>query len=578
MIDHVDPFIGTAATDLPLPQRAGRDVVVAQAAGRQHPSGRHLPVRHGVGLRVLRRLPHRLRALPARTPRACPTSCSTGSSGVRASPTSSSPAPARSASTTTTSGSPRWWSRSTTSASRWALHDETAEPGYYAATLGSGIRCELTVGPRRRRPPLHLPGRTRRPGRDRLLAAAAWPSRTARTVPLRAHVESHRARASRRARPSWRACRWPIHVECDAADWRQMLWYDRRLIARRHPARLRPHPARPRCARSACCSWARPTPGQAVEVRIGFSLRGVRAGPGEPAARLRAARDDAVVVRRRSLTRTRTSRCRRWRVRASRQTARLAGAPGRSGSRRRRRPADGLRHRALPLADQAVLRRPTRARSGRRPGRSRSTSARCGTSTRPRCPLLTALFPAPGRRPAEVADPRLRGGGQLPDRLPDGPRRRPVLPAGQRARPHRLADAVRARASAASTGTGRWCHMDDRPAPRRTARTSSSTASPTRSPTRSTSPTATTAPPRSPAALGDHAPRRRSSSALAGRWVNAFDPATGLLRRLGVLRGRQVELLVPAAARHAGADRPGRRRRRRSSPCSTRSSATAPTR
>ena len=30
----------------------------------------------------------------------------------------------------------------------WALTDEVAEPGYYAATLSSGIRCELTVGPR----------------------------------------------------------------------------------------------------------------------------------------------------------------------------------------------------------------------------------------------------------------------------------------------------------------------------------------------------------------------------------------------------------------------------------------------
>src|SRR3954463_14782750 len=30
----------------------------------------------------------------------------------------------------------------------WELSDEVAEPGYYAATLSSGIRCEVTVGPR----------------------------------------------------------------------------------------------------------------------------------------------------------------------------------------------------------------------------------------------------------------------------------------------------------------------------------------------------------------------------------------------------------------------------------------------
>ena len=30
----------------------------------------------------------------------------------------------------------------------WELLDERAEPGYYATTLSSGIRCELTVGPK----------------------------------------------------------------------------------------------------------------------------------------------------------------------------------------------------------------------------------------------------------------------------------------------------------------------------------------------------------------------------------------------------------------------------------------------
>jgi putative alpha-1,2-mannosidase len=58
-------------------------------------------------------------------------------------------------------------------------------------------------------------------------------------------------------------------------------------------------------------------------------------------------------------------------------------------------------------------------------------------------------------------------------------------------------------------------------------------------------------------ALGD----KRLAADLEARsslWVNAFDPATGL----GVLRGREVELLVPAAARHAGAHRHDRWRRR----------------
>src|SRR6476646_1881431 len=31
---------------------------------------------------------------------------------------------------------------------QWALQDEVAEPGYYAATLGSAIRSAITVGPK----------------------------------------------------------------------------------------------------------------------------------------------------------------------------------------------------------------------------------------------------------------------------------------------------------------------------------------------------------------------------------------------------------------------------------------------
>ncbi len=46
---------------------------------------------------------------------------------------------------------------------------------------------------------------------------------------------------------------------------------------------------------------------------------------------------------------------------------------------------------------------------------------------------------------------------------------------------------------------------------------------------------------------------------LAQRWVNAYDPATGLLQGLRLLRGRQMELFVPADARHAAPDRVGRR-------------------
>ncbi len=72
--------------------------------------------------------------------------------------------------------------------------------------------------------------------------------------------------------------------------------------------------------------------------------------------------------------------------------------------------------------------------------------------------------PGPGGGPAGVAHPGVRGGGQLPDRVPDGPRRRPVLPAGQRARAHRTGRRPRAPAGRARLELGAGAH-GRRPAP-----------------------------------------------------------------------------------------------------------------
>ena len=56
MIEHVDPFIGSAATDLPAPQGlAATWWWPKPQVGNTHP-GATYPVRHGVGLRVLGRL------------------------------------------------------------------------------------------------------------------------------------------------------------------------------------------------------------------------------------------------------------------------------------------------------------------------------------------------------------------------------------------------------------------------------------------------------------------------------------------------------------------------------------------
>jgi len=49
----------------PVARGVGRNLVVAEAAGRQHAPGGHLSAGHGVGVRVLGRLPDGLRALPA---------------------------------------------------------------------------------------------------------------------------------------------------------------------------------------------------------------------------------------------------------------------------------------------------------------------------------------------------------------------------------------------------------------------------------------------------------------------------------------------------------------------------------
>ena len=65
-----------------------------------------------------------------------------------------------------------------------------------------------------------------------------------------------------------------VHVECDAGDWRQLLWYDRRLM--HGGTRLDFDRIRPTTLRPFGLMWRGPTePGQVVEVRFGFSLRGV---------------------------------------------------------------------------------------------------------------------------------------------------------------------------------------------------------------------------------------------------------------------------------------------------------------
>ena len=114
-----------------------------------------------------------------------------------------------------------------------------------------------------------------------------------------------------------------MHVECDAGDWRQLLWYDRRLMP--GGTRLDFDRIRPTTLRPFGLMWRGPAePGQVVELRFGFSLRGVE-----------QAREN---LRRRDCG---TGAVSRFDARRADTAADLAGAPGRSASRPR--PASGGR-------------------------------------------------------------------------------------------------------------------------------------------------------------------------------------------------------------------------------------------
>jgi predicted alpha-1,2-mannosidase len=154
----------------------------------------------------------------------------------------------------------------------WTITDEVAQPGYYAATLSTGIRCELTVGPKsavhRYTFPTHHNARL---VVDCSLGGLAIEH--GRTVPLRAHLHTLSAGAAR-AEITVEGAPLAVHVECDTPEWREMLWYDRRLMP--GGTRLDFEHIRPTTLRPFGLMWVGPThTEQSVELRFGFSLRGV---------------------------------------------------------------------------------------------------------------------------------------------------------------------------------------------------------------------------------------------------------------------------------------------------------------
>ena len=154
----------------------------------------------------------------------------------------------------------------------WDLIDEHAEPGYYRTTLSSGIQCELTVGPKsavhRYTFPEHKDARL---VVDFSMGGLAIPYGT--TVPLRAHLQSLGPGVAQ-AEIVVEGSPLAVHLECDIGAWRQLLWYDRRLMY--GGTRLDLDRIRQTTLRSFGLMWRGPTrPGQVLEVRFGFALRGV---------------------------------------------------------------------------------------------------------------------------------------------------------------------------------------------------------------------------------------------------------------------------------------------------------------
>jgi putative alpha-1,2-mannosidase len=153
----------------------------------------------------------------------------------------------------------------------WPVRDEVAEPGYYAATLDTGVRCEITVGEKvavhRYTFPQHTNARVVID-----MSCGGLGIELGRTVPLRAHAESL-GNGRCQGTVVMEGVPLSVYMDLDAPGWRQMLWYDRRLID--GGTRLDFDSIRPTTLRPFGMLYMGPTTaGQTVEVRLGFSLRG----------------------------------------------------------------------------------------------------------------------------------------------------------------------------------------------------------------------------------------------------------------------------------------------------------------
>ncbi|HCX84481.1 MAG TPA: glycoside hydrolase [Micrococcales bacterium] len=153
----------------------------------------------------------------------------------------------------------------------WEILEEEASPGYYRALLSSGITAEITVGPKsavhRYTFPRHHDARVVVD-----LSHGGIEVPYGATVPLRASLQSH-GRGVASGEVVVEGAPLAVHFEVDAPGMRQLLWYDRRLMP--GGSRLDFHDIRPTTLRTFGLMWSGPTAaGQVVELRMGFSLRG----------------------------------------------------------------------------------------------------------------------------------------------------------------------------------------------------------------------------------------------------------------------------------------------------------------
>ncbi|MEM8746773.1 MAG: glycoside hydrolase domain-containing protein [Actinomycetota bacterium] len=153
----------------------------------------------------------------------------------------------------------------------WALVDESASPGLYTATLENGIRCEVTVGPRSSIHRYTFPSaRSARIVLD--CSHGGIDVDQGQTVPLRAELHALDL-VSAAGTVVMEGVPVSFHAECDGPDWRLMPWYDRRLM--HGGTQLRFDSIRPTTLRPFGFIWmGRVEAGTTVEIRLGFSLRG----------------------------------------------------------------------------------------------------------------------------------------------------------------------------------------------------------------------------------------------------------------------------------------------------------------